>query len=89
MIPRQDSQVLDLVVACTAAVCTIVADKRAITEKEEVGVGVEERPAGVASEAVQMPSVSGCGWLADCKLKHSVCILQDGLRRGFATKSWG
>lgn len=64
MIARQNCQILDLVVTCTAAICTIVADEGAVAEKEEIGIGVEEGAAGVTPEAVQMPSVSSYRSLA-------------------------
>lgn len=60
LIPRKDSQVLNLVTASAAAVCTVVADERSIAEQEEVRIGVEECPASIASEAVKMPSVASC-----------------------------
>jgi hypothetical protein len=32
LVASEDSEVFDLIAACTAAVCTIVADERAVTE---------------------------------------------------------
>ena len=60
LVPCKDSQILNLVGAHTTAVGTIVADEGAIAEKEEVRVRVEYRAAGVASKAVDMPSISRC-----------------------------
>lgn len=59
LISRQDGQVFDLVAACAAAVCAIVADEGAIAEEEEVRIGVEEGAASIATKAIQMPSVAG------------------------------
>jgi len=43
-----------------AAICAVVAYERSIAKEEEVRVGVEESAAGVAAEAIDMPSVSSC-----------------------------
>lgn len=58
MIAGEDSQILDLVSTCTAAVCTIVADEGAVAEEKEVRIGVEEGSAGIATEAINVPSVT-------------------------------
>lgn len=58
LIAREDGEVLDLVAARIAAVRAIVAYQRAVAEEEEVRVGVEEGAAGVASEAVNVPSIA-------------------------------
>ena len=58
VISGEDSQILDLVPACTAAVCTIIADEGTITQEEEICVGVEESTAGVASKAIDVPPVT-------------------------------
>ena len=58
LVARQDGQVFDLIAACTAAVCAIVADEGAIAEKEEVRIGVEEGLASVASKAVYVPAIA-------------------------------
>ena len=60
LVARQDSQVFNLVATVVARVGAVVADEGAIAEQEEVGVRVEERAAGVATEAVDVPSVSRC-----------------------------
>lgn len=60
LIAGQDCQVLDLVAARAAAVSAVVADERAIAEQQQIGVGVEESAAGIASEAVDVPSISRC-----------------------------
>ena len=60
MIAGKDGEVFDLVSACVAAVCAVVVDERAVAEKEEVCIRVEEGTASVTSEAVDMPSVAGC-----------------------------
>lgn len=41
------------------AVCAVVADQGAVAEEEKVCVGVEQGAAGIASEAVQVPSIAG------------------------------
>jgi len=60
LISCEDSQIFNLVPACTTAICTIVADQRAVTKQQQICVGVEEGPASVASKAVQVPSVASC-----------------------------
>ena len=60
LVAGEDSQILNLVAAGAAAVCTVVADERAIAEEEEVRIGVEEGSAGITSETVQMPSIASC-----------------------------
>ena len=60
MVACEDSQIFNFIPAGTAAVCAVVADEGAIAEEEEVRIGVEEGPAGVASETVQMPSIASC-----------------------------
>lgn len=61
LVAGEDGQVLDLVPAGIAAVGAVVADEGAVAEEEQVGVGVEQGAASVASEAVNVPSVAGCG----------------------------
>jgi len=58
LIAGQDREVFDFVPACAAAVGAIIANEGAITKKEEVGVGIEEGAACVATEAVDVPSVT-------------------------------
>lgn len=60
LVAGQDGQVLDLVAAMVAAVCAVVADEGAIAEQQQVGVRVEQGAAGVAAEAVDVPSVPSC-----------------------------
>lgn len=60
LIAGEDCEVFDLVAACVAAVCAVVTNKGAVAEEEEVGVGVEECAAGVASETIYMPSIASC-----------------------------
>jgi hypothetical protein len=43
-----------------AAISAVVADQRAVTEEQKVGIGIEEGAAGVAAEAVDVPSVASC-----------------------------
>ncbi|KAL8782932.1 MAG: hypothetical protein Q9213_004988 [Squamulea squamosa] len=64
LISGQDSQILDLVVACATAIGTIIANERAVAEKEEVCVRIEESGAGVTSETVNVPSIAGCELLS-------------------------
>jgi hypothetical protein len=58
LISRENCEVLDLVVACTATVRAVVADERAVAKKYKICVRVEEGVTGVATEAVYMPSVA-------------------------------
>lgn len=58
LIARKDCQILDLVPADTTAVCTIVAYERPVAEEEEVRIRVEDGTAGIAAEAVYMPSIA-------------------------------
>ena len=60
MFSSQDGEVLDLVAAHAAVISALVADKRAVAKEEQVGVAVEQVVARLASEAVDMPTVSGC-----------------------------
>lgn len=60
LLTGEDCQILDLVAAGTAAVGAIIADERAVAEQEQVCVGVEQHAAGVASEAIDVPSITGC-----------------------------
>ena len=59
LITSQDGQILDLVAAVVAAVCTVVAYQGAVAEQQQVRIRVEEGAARVVAEAVDMPSVSG------------------------------
>ena len=63
LVAGEDSQVFDFVAAVVAAVCAVVAYQRAVAEQEQVGVRVEQGAARVAAEAVDVPSVAGCGVL--------------------------
>ncbi len=58
MFSGKNSEIFNLVATCTTAICTIVADERPVTEEEKVGVGVKEGSAGVAAEAVDMPTIA-------------------------------
>lgn len=58
LLPGQDGQVLDLVPARTTAVGTVTADEGAISEKEQVCVGVEKGATGAAAEAFDMPAIT-------------------------------
>jgi hypothetical protein len=66
LVAGQNGQVFDLVPAMVAAICAVVADERAVAEQEEVRIRVEEGAACVATEAVDVPSVSGWPMLACC-----------------------
>jgi len=59
LVAGQDGEILNLISAGAAAVGAVVADERAIAEQEQVRVRVEQSVAGVAAEAVEMPSISG------------------------------
>ena len=59
LVSGQDGEVFNLIIASATAVGAVVADERTIAEEEEVRVRVEQRVARVATEAVEMPPVSG------------------------------
>lgn len=58
LIASENSQILYFVPTCATAICTVVADKRAVPQKEEVGVRVKEGTASVAAEAVNVPTIA-------------------------------
>ena len=59
LVTRQDSQILNFLSACAAAVRAAIADERAVAQDQEVGIGVEERAARIAAETFDMPSQAG------------------------------
>ena len=69
MVACEDSQIFNLIAAGTAAVCTIVANQGAIAEEEEVRIRVEERSAGIASKAVQMPPIASWRFISHVGLR--------------------
>ena len=58
LVACEDGQVLNLVSAATAAVCTVVADQGSVTKEQKVRIGVEEGSACIAPKAVDVPSVA-------------------------------
>ena len=58
LLAGQDGQILDLVPARTAAISTVAADERAISEKKQVRIGVEKGATGAAAEAFDMPAIT-------------------------------
>lgn len=83
LIAGENGQILNLVSARAATVCTIVANERAVAEQEQVRVRVEEGATRVASKAVDMPPVAGCDgsdieWHNGCAayLAQMLCLLQ-------------
>lgn len=64
LVACQNGEILDFVATVVAAICTIVADEGAVAEEEEIRIGVEEGAAGVAAEAVYVPSVASCGFVS-------------------------
>ncbi len=58
LVASENSQILNLVPACATAICTIVADERAVPKKKKVCVRVEKCAALVAAEAVNMPTIA-------------------------------
>lgn len=58
LVAGKDGEILDLVPARTAAICTVVANERTIAEEEEVGVGIQEGAAGVTAETVNVPAIA-------------------------------
>ena len=75
LVARQDCQVFNLVAASIAAVRAVVAYERAITEQEEVRIGVEERATSVASEAVDVPSVAR--YVLSARARNCQCRIED------------
>lgn len=49
LVASQYREVFNLVAACVAAICAIVANQGSVAQEEEVGIGIEERAAGIAS----------------------------------------
>lgn len=69
LISSEDSKILDLVSAVVAAIRAVVADERSVSEQQQVGVRVQQGAAGVAAEAVDVPSVARCAlsvYKAEC-----------------------
>lgn len=58
LVAGEDGKVFYLIATRAATVRAVVTYKRAIAQEEEVRVGVEEGAAGVASEAVNVPSIA-------------------------------
>jgi hypothetical protein len=81
LVTGQDGQVLDLVAAVIAAVCAVVAYQRAVAEKQQIRIRVEEGTASVAAEAVDVPSVSSWAMLA-CYSAGGVSCVGGGRREG-------
>lgn len=59
LIAGEDGKILNFVPTRTATVGAIVANERAVAQEEQVGVGIEEGVAGIAAEAVNVPSIAG------------------------------
>lgn len=60
LVSREDCYIFNFVPASIAAVGAVVADEGAVTEEQEVGVGVEKSAACVAAEAIEVPAVASC-----------------------------
>jgi len=58
LVSRQNGQILDLVIASAAAVGAVVTDEGAVAKEKQICVGIKQGIAGIASEAVEMPSVA-------------------------------
>jgi hypothetical protein len=58
LVTGQDGQIFYLIAAVVAAVCAVVAYQRAVAEEQQVRIRVEEGPACITAEAVDVPSVS-------------------------------
>lgn len=74
LVASQDGQVLDLVAAMVAAVRAVVTNQGSVSEEKQIGIRVEERAARVATEAVNVPSVSSCA-LSVCEGSRQPCAL--------------
>lgn len=57
LIPGENGKIFDFVPTGATAIGTVVANEGAITEEKQVGVRIEESAAGIAPEAVDMPSI--------------------------------
>ena len=58
MVTSKDGEVLNLVVTTATRICAVVAYQGSIAEEEEVRIGIEERIACIASEAIYVPTVA-------------------------------
>ena len=74
LIAGEDGEVFDFVAACVAAVGAVVADEGAVAEQEEVRVRVEQGPAGVTAEAVDVPAIARYESVSDCDYCWSLCM---------------
>ena len=54
----EDGEILDFIPACGTGVGTIAADQGAITEHEQMSIGVEESSTSAAAKTIDMPSVA-------------------------------
>ena len=77
LVAGQNGKVLDLVSTRTTTVGAVVADQRAIAEQEKVGVRIEEGLAGIASETVNVPAVTGCE-IRSVTYTHIRCMTREG-----------
>ena len=59
LIACENSKVLNLVATCCTTVRAIVANERSVAQKEEVRIRVKQRITRVASETINMPTISG------------------------------
>lgn len=58
LVACQNGEILYLVAAAVAAICTVVADQRAIAEQEEVRIRVEQGLASITPEAIDVPPIA-------------------------------
>lgn len=67
LVSGQNSQVFNLVTARIAAIGAVVTDQGAVTEQEQVRIGVEEGAAGIAAETVNVPTIPG--WRIEVRME--------------------
>lgn len=74
LITRQDGEILDFVVAGATAVGAVVANEGAVTEQEQIRIGIKKRATRVATEAIQMPSIARYHPVSKCVRSRMVCM---------------
>jgi hypothetical protein len=85
LVASEDSQILNLVSARTTAVCTVIAYEGSIAEQKEVRIGVEQGAAGIASKAIQVPSIARYKFVSSIELGYWH-IHDSSVRRSTATE---
>lgn len=79
LVTGKNGQILNLVPTGATAVGAIVADEGTVTQKKEIGVGVEESAASVAAKTIEVPPIAGC---QVGKRQYFVLVVEKGGERG-------